>query len=147
MQEAPTTGPEANPPVGPPSAPSPTTSTEGASADLPAPVQNTPPGELPPPPLEAEDANSVLPPALGQQQVPLSKPPSSEDATFLQDDMMTQLDMNSESIETLISRVSNLETKEKELESAMGSISDGLERIEKKLGKTTYNFDIKIPFF
>ena len=49
--------------------------------------------------------------------------------------MLSQLDMNTESIDTLIARVSSLETKEKELESAMGTISEGLERIEKKLGK------------
>jgi len=126
-----------------PSAPSISTSMD-EPVDLPPPVQNLPPQNAPQPvpgpisppaeeeppmdeinpesPKLPEEMNSELP-----KQRPLSEP------SYFQDDMMTQLDLNSQSIDTLISRVSHLETKEKELETAMGSISEGLERIEKKL--------------
>ena len=80
---------------------------------------------------------SLKPPSPEEPESPVLplKPPSAEDTSYLNDDMLSQLDMNTESIDTLIARVSSLETKEKELESAMGTISEGLERIEKKLGK------------
>ena len=109
---------------------------------------STPPLELP----EPSDAPTDTGGEAVSPEVPSLKPPSPEepsespsdlplkppgDTSYLNDDMLTQLDMNTESIDTLIARVSSLETKEKELESAMGTISEGLERIEKKLGKST----------
>ncbi|XP_066918726.1 uncharacterized protein [Clytia hemisphaerica] len=82
------------------------------------------------------ELNFPKPPVLTDIDQPLMSPkPLMEEPppNFAQEDMMTQLDMNTESIDTLIAKVSSLESKEKELESAMGTISEGLERIEKKI--------------
>ena len=123
--------------------PSPTgsisSSSDSSKPNLPSPVQNVPtsPENVQPTPVVNEPSPPEFPEPSDTSVAPgeYMPKPSTEDTSYLNDDMLTQLDMNTESIDTLIARVSSLETKEKELESAMGTISEGLERIEKKLGK------------
>lgn len=122
-------------------------SVPSSSAPTPAVIDETagkrPPGKLPlsgPPggPLPSGVAQDFPPPPQfpsEEELYPESSSSKLQTGGLPDVEFMRKLDENSQNIDSLYQKVTDLEGKEIELERAMGQIGVGLKRIEKKLGK------------
>lgn len=97
------------------------------------------------PPATVQNKPQDLP-QQSQSPYPIDpNPPVYQSSPFDEAEMDTgrKVEENKQNIDALFEKVNELESKEIELERAMGDIGNGLERIEKKLGKITFFYETK----